>query len=89
MYRLRSHPYCDSCEAKACRVLKYMFHVLATSALLWWLSSITSAGVKSALKMRHENDSEVRGRSNRNVYLRGRLVVVRVYVGGALGSEAA
>jgi hypothetical protein len=35
MYRLRSHEYCDPCEPNACLVLKYMFHVLATSALLW------------------------------------------------------
>jgi hypothetical protein len=50
---------------------------------------MTFTGVNSALKMRHENDSDVSGRSKRKVYFRGRLVVVRVYVGGALGSVAA
>lgn len=89
MYRLRSHEYCDSCEPNARLVLKYMFHVLATSALLSQPSSMTFTGVNNALKMRHENESEVSGKSNRKVYFRGRLVVVRVYVGGALGSVAA
>jgi len=50
---------------------------------------MTFAGVKSARKIRHENDSDVSGRSKRKVYLRGRLVVESVYVGGALASVAA
>jgi hypothetical protein len=50
---------------------------------------MTFAGVNRALKIRHENVSEVSGRSKRKVYLRGRLIVVSVYVGGALASVAA